>query len=60
MGKLAITLKKSLIGRPDKQIAIAKGLGLTKVGQTVIHEDNSSIRGSIHKIDFMLDVAEQK
>lgn len=60
MGKLAITLKKSFIGRPDKQIAIVRSLGLNKVGQTVIKDDNSSIRGSIEKVDFMLDVAEQK
>ncbi|MCI6659946.1 MAG: 50S ribosomal protein L30 [Peptoniphilaceae bacterium] len=60
MAKLLITLKKSFIGRTDKQIATAKGLGLTKVGQTVEHDDNPSIRGSIHKIDFMLDVQESK
>lgn len=58
MGKLKITLKKSFIGRQPKQIKTAKALGLTKIGHSVEHEDNPSIRGAIHKIDFMLDVEE--
>lgn len=60
MGKLNITLKKSFAGRTDKQISIARALGLHKVGQTVVLEDAPSVRGSIHKIDFMLDVSEQE
>lgn len=58
MSKLKITLSKSFIGRQDKQIKTAKALGLTKVGQTVEHEDSPSLRGAIHKIEFMLDVEE--
>ncbi len=60
MGKLKITLKKSFIGRQPKQIATAKALGLTKIGSVVEQEDTASIRGAIHKIDFMLDVEEVK
>ena len=58
MSMLRITLKKSFIGRQEKQIKTAKALGLTKVGRTVEHEDNPSIRGVIQKIGFMLDVEE--
>lgn len=58
MSMLRITLKKSFIGRQEKQIKTAKALGLTKVGRTVEHEDNPSIRGTIQKIGFMLDVEE--
>ncbi|WP_071705388.1 50S ribosomal protein L30 [Murdochiella vaginalis] len=58
MSMLRITLKKSFIGRQDKQIKTAKALGLTKVGHTVEHEDTPSVRGAIRKIDFMLDVEE--
>ncbi|WP_308540694.1 50S ribosomal protein L30 [uncultured Murdochiella sp.] len=58
MSMLRITLKKSFIGRQEKQIKTAKALGLTKVGRTVEHEDNPSIRGAIQKIGFMLDVEE--
>ncbi len=56
--KLAITLKKSLIGRNENQKRNIKALGLKKIGQTVIHNDSPIIRGMIKKTDFMLDVKE--
>ena len=56
--KLEITLKRSTIGRKEKQRANVKALGLHKVGQTVVQYDTPIIRGMIKKIDFMLDVKE--
>lgn len=56
--KLEITLKKSLIGRNQKQRDNIKALGLKKIGQTVVHDDTPIIRGMIKKTDFMLDVKE--
>ena len=50
MAKVEIKLKKSFIGRKDDQIATAKALGLKKIGQTVVREDNSALRGMINKI----------
>ena len=58
MAKVEIKLKKSFIGRKDDQIATAKALGLKKIGQTVVREDNSALRGTINKIPFMLEVKE--
>lgn len=58
MAKLKITLKKSKIGRIEKHIKNVEALGLRKVGQTVIKEDNPAIRGMIDKISFMLEVEE--
>ncbi|EGC83447.1 MAG: 50S ribosomal protein L30 [Anaerococcus sp.] len=58
MAKVEIKLKKSFIGRKDDQIATAKALGLKKIGQTVVREDNSALRGMINKIPFMLEVKE--
>ena len=58
MAKVEIKLKKSFIGRKDDQIATAKALGLKKIGQTVVREDNSALRGIINKIPFMLEVKE--
>ena len=58
MAKVEIKLKKSFIGRKDDQIATAKALGLRKIGQTVVREDNSALRGLINKIPFMLEVKE--
>lgn len=59
MAKLNITLKKSMIGRNQRQRATVKALGLRKIGQTVTHDYTPQIRGMIHKIDFMLDVEEE-
>ena len=58
MAKVEIKLQKSFIGRKDDQIATAKALGLRKIGQTVVREDNSALRGMINKIPFMLEVKE--
>lgn len=56
--QLKITLKKSVIGRNEKQRKTIEALGLKKIGQTVVHDDTPAIRGMIHKTDFMLDVEE--
>ena len=58
MARVGIKLKKSFIGRKDDQIATAKALGLEGMGQTVVREDNSALRGMINKIPFMLEVKE--
>lgn len=58
MAKLEIKLTKSTIGRLVKHKKTVEALGLRKVGQTVIKEDNASIRGMISSIDYMLDVKE--
>lgn len=58
MAKLEITLKKSFIGKKDGQIATCKALGLKKIGQSVVREDNKATRGMIKKVSFMVDVNE--
>lgn len=57
--KLAITLKKSLIGRTEGQRETVKALGLRKVNHTVEHEDNVAIRGMINKVSHLVSVKEQ-
>ncbi|WNF33311.1 50S ribosomal protein L30 [Aeribacillus composti] len=57
--KLAITLKKSVIGRPEDQRITVKTLGLRKLHQTVVHNDNSAIRGMINKVSHLVKVEEQ-
>lgn len=57
-GKLAITLKRSLIGcQPTQRLTVA-GLGLRKLHQTVILPDNPSTRGAAFKVRHMVVVAE--
>lgn len=61
MGKeLKITLKKSLIGKSEKQRRVVRGLGLRKLNRTVIRQDTPEIRGMIEKVKFMLHVEERK
>lgn len=58
MKNLKITLKRSVIGKPEKQRKIVRSLGLRKLHQTVMHRDEPTIRGMIHKISHMLEVVE--
>ncbi|MGD6818674.1 50S ribosomal protein L30 [Metabacillus sp. 84] len=57
--KLAITLTRSVIGRPENQRVTVKTLGLRKMHQTVVHEDNAAIRGMINKVSHLVSVKEQ-
>jgi large subunit ribosomal protein L30 len=54
-----ITLVKSLIGRKPNQVATAKALGLKKIGQTVVKEENEAIKGMIVTIAHMVKVVEE-
>lgn len=56
MAKLKITLTKSPIGAIPKQRATIKALGLNKIRQSNIHEDNSAIRGMIQKVNHLIKV----
>lgn len=56
--KLQITLKRSVIGRPQDQRATVQSLGLRKIHQTVVHEDNAAIRGMINKVSHLVLVEE--
>jgi len=54
-----ITLIKSLSGRKPNQVATAKALGLTKIGQTVTKPSNEAIKGMIVTIAHMVKVVEE-
>ncbi len=54
--KIKITLFRSLIGYPESQRLVARGLGLGKPGSSVVREDTPSIRGMIRKITHVLKV----
>jgi large subunit ribosomal protein L30 len=56
MGKLRITYKKSTIGYSKDQKETVKSLGLTKLGKSVVHADNPSIRGMIFKVRHLVEV----
>lgn len=56
--KLEITLTRSVIGRPKDQRVTVKTLGLRKMHQTVVKEDNDAMRGMVNKVSHLVDVKE--
>ena len=42
-----VTLKKSLIAAKPNQIKTAESLGLRKIGDCIVHEDNAVLAGKI-------------
>ena len=58
MKKLKITLIRSKYGRRPDQRENLKGLGLRKIGQSVVREDNPMIRGMIRKVEHLVKVEE--
>ena len=58
--KLQITLKKSPISSLQVHKDTVAALGLRKVGQTVVREDNACVRGQIFRVKHMIDVTEIK
>ena len=49
MTHLKVTLKHSTIGRPARQGACVKGLGLRKIGQVSRLENTPAVRGMVKK-----------
>lgn len=58
MSKLTITLTKSLIGRKKNQIATANSMGLRKIGDVTVQENNDATKGKINVISHMITVKE--
>ena len=56
--KLKITQTKSTIACLKDQIATVKALGLHRIGQSVVQNDNPDIRGMIFKVKHMVKVEE--
>ncbi len=54
--KLRIKLVRSLIGYPQAQRQVARGLGLRKIDSEVIRPDTPDIRGMIGKIPHLVEV----
>ncbi|HIE33228.1 50S ribosomal protein L30 [Thermosulfurimonas dismutans] len=56
--KLKITLVRSKYGWSKKQRATIAGLGLRKIGHTVVRPDNPCIRGMVEKVRHLVKVEE--
>ena len=60
MAELKITLKRSIIGRPQNQKDTVKALGLNKVNSSVVKPVNDAINGMVNTIAHLVEVEEVK
>ncbi|MBR2387322.1 MAG: 50S ribosomal protein L30 [Clostridia bacterium] len=51
-----VTLVKSLIGAKPNQKATAASLGLSKIGDSITHEDNAVLAGKVKVISHLVKV----
>ncbi len=58
MSRLKVTLKHSTIGRPAKQVATIKGLGLRRLGASRVLENTPAVRGMVKKVLHLVEVEE--
>ena len=52
--KIKITLVKSTIGVLESHKATVAALGLHKIGQSVVKEDNACLQGMIAKVSYLI------
>lgn len=57
MAQVKVTLIKSLIGSKKDQIATARSLGLTKIGDSSVQPDNEQTKGKVAKIIHLIEVS---
>lgn len=53
---ITVRLVRSMIGRPEKHRAVLRGMGLTKMQQTVQLANTPQTRGMIQKVSYMVRV----
>jgi len=57
--QLHITLTRSVIGRTKVQRDTVLALGIKKLNQTVVKEDNVTTRGMINRVSHLVTVEEK-
>ena len=53
------TLRRSQIGTSPRQRATLRGLGLTRLGKSVILKDSPAVRGMLAKVAHLVEVVEK-
>lgn len=53
---LKITLVHSLIASKPNTVAVAKSLGLEKIGDTTVQQDNAAVAGKLRIIAHLVKV----
>ena len=54
--KVKVTLKKSLIAAKPNQKATAASLGLTKIGDSIVHEAGPVLDGKVRVLSHLVSV----
>jgi large subunit ribosomal protein L30 len=54
--KIQIKLVRSLIGTPETQRKVVRGLGLTKKDQVVEHSSTPTILGMVNKVSHLVEI----
>jgi large subunit ribosomal protein L30 len=60
MIRLKLSQKVSMIGRPEQQRKVLRGLGLGKIGSSVVVDSTPSFRGMVKKVLHLVQVEEVK
>ncbi len=58
MAKIKVTWERSSINQKIDQKRTIRALGLKKLGQTVVHDDNRTIHGMVMKVRHLVTVEE--
>jgi large subunit ribosomal protein L30 len=56
---IKVTQIKSTFGRLKNHRACVAGLGLRRIGHTVVVEDTPAVRGMINKVHYLVKVVEE-
>ncbi len=56
MANVKVTLVKSLIATKPNQLATAHSLGLKRVGDVAVHEDNAVLAGKLKVVSHLVKV----
>ena len=54
--KIRVRLVRSMIGRPEKQRLVLRGMGLTKLQKVVQLPDTPQVRGMLDKVKHLVRV----
>ena len=57
-GRIRLTLRRSLIGRPEGQRRIAYSLGLRRVGASRVHTRTPGMEGALKRVAHLVSVEE--
>jgi large subunit ribosomal protein L30 len=58
VAKIKVTWERSGINQKEDQKRTIRALGLRRLGQTVEHDDNRTIRGMVLKVRHLVSVKE--